>query len=133
MAYNEAKGIRRGKYTMTVEDITAIFEPVVQDIIGLVLGQIRALKGSASKMLMVGGLGQSSYLRERIREAVPDVEVLQPGNGWSAVARGALIRGIELLMSGSASVSVGGRMARKHYGRRIWAKFDPALHEKHRK
>lgn len=81
MAYNEAKGIRRGKYTMTVEDITAIFEPVVQDIIGLVLGQIRALKGSASKMLMVGGLGQSSYLRERIREAVPDVEVLQPGNG----------------------------------------------------
>lgn len=54
-------------------------------------------------------------------------------DSWSAVARGALIRGIELLMSGSASVSVGGRMARKHYGRRIWAKFDPALHEKHRK
>ena len=75
------KGITRGKYFMSHTDVAAVFDPVVQDVITLVLGQINAVKAPVSKILLVGGFGQSAYLRERIREAAGEVEVLQPGNG----------------------------------------------------
>ena len=76
-----SRGIWRGKYTMLTDDVAAAFEPVVNDVIGLVLAQIREVKGTVRRVLLVGGLGQSSYLRERIREVFPATEVLQPGNG----------------------------------------------------
>ena len=78
---NATKGIRRAKYTMSANDVAAIFEPMVHEVIDLILDQIRMLKGNVSRILLVGGFGQSSYLREQIRESIDDIEILQPGNG----------------------------------------------------
>ena len=75
------KGILRGKWAMPAADVEALFERVVSDIISLVLGQINSMKAPATRVLLVGGLGQSSYLRERIRAEVGTTEVLQPQNG----------------------------------------------------
>lgn len=50
------------------------------------LNQISATKNPVKAVLLVGGFGQSAYLRERIRSAVGGIEVMQSPNG-SAHAR----------------------------------------------
>lgn len=82
---------------------------------------------------MVGGFSQSEYLRERVLRAVADrnIEVWKPPYGyvcwngilrhdlnwhrWSAVARGALMKGLAEVNPKFADVSVTGRVARYHY------------------
>lgn len=38
-------------------------------------------------ILLVGGFGSSQYLRQRVEEHFPDVQVLQPRDAWSAIVR----------------------------------------------
>lgn len=54
---------------------------MLQEVVSLVLDQIKATKTSVKAVLMVGGFGQSTYLRDCIREAVGDVEFMQSPNG----------------------------------------------------
>ena len=150
LADNPSKAVNRGKYLLSAHTVTMIFERVVKDIIALVLQQIDSVKGSVSKILLVGGLGQNTYLRERIRQSVGNIEVLQPGNGYedtthprqeqwlilssnAAVARGALMRGIETIVINSGSVKVTGRVARKNYGITVNVPFKASSHDADRK
>ena len=93
-------------------------------------GQIAATKTkslSVKAVLLVGGFGQSSYLRETIRAAIAsNIEVMQPPNGWTAVVRGALMRGLSTLEPETERVKVAARVARKHYGTEIMSKYDAA-------
>lgn len=78
--------------------------------------------------MLVGGFGQSNYLYNRLKRhfgkstlpqpyqvprsgviTFPSIEVMQPLYAWTAVVRGAVIRGLE----GSMVVN---RKARCHYG-----------------
>ena len=78
---------------------------------------------------MVGGFGQNAYLRESIRAAIdPGIEVMQPPNGWTAVVRGALMKGLSQMEPTTARVKVASRTARKHYGTEIMSRFDPIKH-----
>ena len=80
---------------------------------------------------MVGGFGQSAYLRETVRAAIdPNVEVMQPPNGWTAVVRGALMKGLSQLEPETERVKVAARTARKHYGTEIMSKYDSSKHAK---
>jgi len=45
------------------------------------MGQINATKSPVKAVLLVGGFGQSGYLRDCIRAAVGNVEVMQSPNG----------------------------------------------------
>jgi len=54
----------------------------MQEVVNLVLGQIKATKTAVRAVLLVGGFGQSAYLRDCIRAAVGDVEVMQSPNGY---------------------------------------------------
>ena len=74
-------GVRRGRLTVSGAEVQSIFEPVVQEVISLVLGQINATKSPVRAVLMVGGFGQSAYLRDRIRTAIGKIEVMQSPNG----------------------------------------------------
>jgi molecular chaperone DnaK (HSP70) len=77
------QGVRRGKFTIQGSDIVNIFAPVLREIIALVKGQIKATKRKVRAVLLVGGFGQSVYLRDQIRAAVgSSVEVLAPPNGY---------------------------------------------------
>ncbi|KAL9604643.1 MAG: hypothetical protein Q9219_000363 [cf. Caloplaca sp. 3 TL-2023] len=71
------------RFEVTGSDINDIFEPVVKEVIALVNGQIVATKAPVKAVLLVGGFGQSTYLRDRIRQAVASrgIEVMQSPNG----------------------------------------------------
>ncbi|KAL8673655.1 MAG: hypothetical protein Q9168_001910 [Polycauliona sp. 1 TL-2023] len=71
------------EYQIPGSDVKAIFEPVIQEILDLVNGQINVTKAQVKAVLLVGGFGQSVYLRDSIRQAVTGqgIEVMQSPNG----------------------------------------------------
>lgn len=75
-------GIRKNKMTIPGSDVRDIFEPVVKEVLNLVTGQIKSAKRHIKAVILVGGFGQSAYLRDAIREEVKssNVEVLQSPN-----------------------------------------------------
>ena len=46
------------------------------------LGQIKATGKAVTAILLVGGFGQNAYLRDQIRKAVGDIQVMQSPNGY---------------------------------------------------
>ncbi|MCJ1388771.1 hypothetical protein MMC18_001621 [Xylographa bjoerkii] len=123
--------VKRGLLKLSGSDLLSIFDPVITEIIALVQGQIRATKATVKAVLVVGGFGQSSYLRDRIRDAVEgsDIEVIKCPNGWTAIVRGALMKGL-IEKSSISSVRVGARAARKHYGTEIFVRYSSLKHDK---
>lgn len=102
-----------------------------------------------SAVLLVGGFGESRYLQKRLEEAIAPIELLCPPNGyvqvllfitsaenssmimtlhgyvsWSAIARGAVIKGIAARSTDPTWV-VASRKAKEHYGIKMRAKFKP--------
>lgn len=131
---------------MTAEQIKNIFEPVVQEVCDLVEGQVDTLRGKGgvvSGIVLVGGFGQSNYLYRRLKShfatAVPpppyserpthasggagaaSIEVMQPVYAWTAVVRGAVLRGLE----GNMVIS---RKSRMHYGTSYATVYDEERH-----
>ena len=54
-------------------------------------------------------------------------------NSWTAVVRGALMKGLASASPASAKVKIGARSARKHYGFEIEEKFIDSKHNDARK
>jgi hypothetical protein len=117
---------------MKPSDLKGIFEPIVEQVIELVKGQVEATHVQVKAVLLVGGFGQSNYLKERLRSSLntetDKIEVLQPPHAWSAVVRGAVMKGLSNYDNKLAMVRIGRRMARKHYGVMLASLFDPAIH-----
>ena len=67
---DEGQGIRRGKLKLSGTQLSTIFRPVFDEIIALVMGQISATAKPVKAVLLVGGFGQSSYLRQTIKDAL---------------------------------------------------------------
>ncbi|MCJ1427056.1 hypothetical protein MMC29_004959, partial [Sticta canariensis] len=130
---NPGMGVRRGRLRMTGAEVQAIFKPVIEEVIRLVLGQIKATGKAVTAILLVGGFGQNAYLRDQIRNAVGDIQVMQSPNGWIAVVRGALMKGLASTSLKFATVRVSGRSARKHYGVKISELFNVTAHEESRR
>ncbi|KAI1430656.1 actin-like ATPase domain-containing protein [Xylaria sp. CBS 124048] len=144
---DEEARLDSGFLILTAAEIKDIFEPVVKEVCDLVQGQVDALRGKGgivSGIVLVGGFGQSEYLYKRLRAhftsgAPPpyserptramaraigengSIEVMQPVYAWTAVVRGAVLRGLE----GSMVVS---RRARMHYGTSYATVYDEERH-----
>jgi molecular chaperone DnaK (HSP70) len=145
---DEEAGLDCGFLVMTAPQIKEIFEPVVREVCELVQGQVDGIRqkgGIVSGIVLVGGFGQSNYLYTRLKShfntAAPppyserpthaqataiiengSVEVMQPVNAWTAVVRGAVLRGLE----GSMVIS---RKARMHYGTSYATVYDEDKHQ----
>ncbi|RQM05310.1 hypothetical protein DH86_00001849 [Scytalidium sp. 3C] len=145
---DEEAGIDCGFLIMTAAQIKDIFEPVVKEVCDLVQGQVDGIRnkgGIVSGIVLVGGFGQSNYLYTRLKAhfntAAPppyserpthaqanslagngSIEVMQPVNAWTAVVRGAVLRGLE----GSMVIS---RKARMHYGTSYATVYDEDKHQ----
>ena len=80
---NPETGVRRGKIVLGAAELRGVFRPVIDEVITLVKGQVRATKKIVKAVLLVGGFGQSAYLRDSIRGAVEGsgIEVMQSPNG----------------------------------------------------
>lgn len=124
-------GVKRGRYTMSQEDMkTKIFDVIMKDIIGLVKEQITMAGDEVTAVVLVGGFGQSRYLKSRIKDAISSgTQVLQPENGWAAVVKGAVIHGLSQHVSSPATVGVASRVARRSYGTCLLAKYDAMKHD----
>ena len=130
LANNDRLGIRRNRFTIKPEEMRGIFEPIVEKVIELVKGQIRATNEKIRAILLVGGFGQNNYLKERLRSSFdPSINILQPPNAWTAVVRGAVMMGLAHANPKLASVGLVSRAARKHYGIELSVEFDPEEHE----
>jgi len=144
---DEEAGLESGFLIMSAAQVKSIFEPIVSQVIELVEGQVQAIRekdGVVRGVILVGGFGQSNYLYMRLKQhfnATPPppytetptheatqqaaaqqaVEILQPMHAWTAVVRGAVLRGVE----GSL---VEKRRSRWHYGTSYATVFDEAKH-----
>ncbi|PSR90495.1 hypothetical protein BD289DRAFT_365914 [Coniella lustricola] len=151
LADDEEAGIDCGFMIMTAAQVKDIFDPVVKEVCDLVQGQVDGLRvkgGTVSGIILVGGFGQSDYLYRRLKSrfssAAPppyserpthalsgagaggpgesgSIEVMQPVYAWTAVVRGAVLRGLE----GNMVIS---RKARMHYGTSYATVFDEEKH-----
>ncbi|KAI5812785.1 hypothetical protein BZA77DRAFT_323306 [Pyronema omphalodes] len=113
---NAAKNVEDGFHTILATDVQKIFDPVIDCIVALVKQQVSEVKKNNDKVaaiLLVGGFGSSEYLLKRLQKTdygtLSPIQILQPTNARTAIARGALLRGLD----GSI---VKERRARKSYG-----------------
>ena len=137
MPRNRELGVRtRGHFTLKGTDLHMIFEPVVLQVIRLVQEQIIASNVPIRTIMLVGGFGQSTYLKERIQSAVKDqtqdrvkVKVMRPDNAWLAVVLGAVRKGLSLYAPEEAPrIRIRARRARKHYGYQMCIEYNEAQH-----
>ncbi|KAF8247380.1 actin-like ATPase domain-containing protein [Wilcoxina mikolae CBS 423.85] len=114
---NDETNVEDGFHSMQNDAVQKIFNPIVNRIIDLVKQQVLAVERKGDRVaaiLLVGGFGSSEYLLKRLKETrygrtSVELQVLQPMNARSAIARGALLRGLD----GSI---VKKRRARRFYG-----------------
>ncbi|KAF4947607.1 hypothetical protein FGADI_10288 [Fusarium gaditjirri] len=84
--------------TSESEEMTGFFNRSLTGIRTLVGNQCREVQEETGKppkkILLVGGLGSSEYVYDKLTEIFSN-KVLRPSDGWSAVARGAVLRLLE--------------------------------------
>ncbi|CZR41752.1 uncharacterized protein FPRO_11342 [Fusarium proliferatum ET1] len=87
----------RHKDTLIIsnEEMTGFFNRSLTGIRTLVGSQCKEVQEETGKppkkILLVGGLGSSEYVYDKLTEIFSN-KVLRPSDGWSAVARGAVLR-----------------------------------------
>ncbi|CAG8890324.1 unnamed protein product [Penicillium egyptiacum] len=116
--------LSEGHLYLDRDQVKGIFDPIIRQIEKLVAKQRTSIMEagfSAKAIILVGGLGASGYLFKRLQAASDGIQIMQPPNAWSAVARGAVIRGQE-------GNQVESRIARCSYGIMIRVTFDPKKH-----
>lgn len=145
---DEEAGIDSGFMVMSSQQVKAIFDPVIDEVLKLLDGQVDAIRSkgdTVSGIILVGGFGQSNHLYNRLKvhfntaappayaekdeqqvqaqqHEYPPVEVIQPLYAWTAVVRGAVIRGLDDSM-------VSSRRSRLHYGTSYATVFDETKHD----
>ncbi|ORY17909.1 hsp70-like protein [Clohesyomyces aquaticus] len=111
--------------TLTHQDMKDLFDPVVEKILELVSNQVAAVSRRGNPrvdtLILVGGLGGSPYVREAVSDWCREHSIRPTtpmGGGWSAIVRGATLRGLE-----GSIVDV--KISRRHYGHTLGRKYDP--------
>ncbi|KAK3332846.1 hypothetical protein B0T19DRAFT_448679 [Cercophora scortea] len=127
---DESLNIDDRTLTFTKDQMRSVFDPCVNRTLELVDGQVAAVMkaglGKPKMVFVVGGFGRNRYLYRRIQEYCKErgIETRQPAWPWSAVARGAVCRGLEGAGAGLIAV----RLARKFYGTAASEPFRPGFH-----
>lgn len=127
------KGVTDGFMRVTRAEVHDIFEPIVTQVIDLISSQVisvlKSSHGPISAILLVGGFGSSEYLYRRILAwSSSKIPIIQPRNAWTAVVRGAIIRGLQ-----GDVAAVQSRLSRRYYGVVHDSAFDPTKHREDEK
>ncbi|KAG6005421.1 hypothetical protein E4U21_000201 [Claviceps maximensis] len=127
---NASLGLNRNRFTISLADMkTRIFGPITKDIICLVQEQIAMVGDNVAAVVLVGGFGQSAFLKSEIQAALPrGIPVLQPKNGWIAVVKGAAIHGLGYYYPSLTTIRVTERIARRSYGACLATPYDMMRH-----
>jgi len=89
-----------GEITITNEIMKSFFDPCVDRIFELILGQTAQadrLRTRVKNIFLVGGFAESEYLQQEIKYSLGlrQIQLRRPDTSWTAVVRGAAIFGIE--------------------------------------
>ncbi|PNP76464.1 hypothetical protein FNYG_10202 [Fusarium nygamai] len=122
---NVEEGLERDSWFMSGETVHDIFEPLISDILRLVNDQVEAAteeKGDnrINCIFLVGGFGSSQYLKSRIEDENPDIQVIQPEDAWAAIVKGAAL-------SRLSYANVVSTKATRHYGVSAYSRYEPAI------
>ncbi|CAH0022627.1 unnamed protein product, partial [Clonostachys rhizophaga] len=119
---------RSSSVLLRPEDFKILFDPVIDKIEKLVQDQVSEVErregSSISTIILVGGFGSSPYLNERLESWCKQRRIrlkLPWTDGWSAIVRGSVLRGLE----GSI---VKEKKCRRHYGYTLSHRYNPSLH-----
>ncbi|RDA89231.1 hypothetical protein CP532_0588 [Ophiocordyceps camponoti-leonardi (nom. inval.)] len=114
------------KVKISKEEISNIYKPIVAETVDLVFKQISETKRKFKKhpiyIVLVGGFGKSRFLYKALADAVYEagfrIEILQSQGDkpWTAVCRGALLRGLSSTRTNNPWATVDARVARASYG-----------------
>lgn len=126
---NDIARIEDGEFELKDEEIKETFRPIVEEIVALVSSQINKVHeqgGKVKHILLVGGFGESDHLYKTLSTYAwgpyGQIDVIRPASAWSAVARGAVLWGLQ------GDLVVDKRRCRRHYGTELLKHFDPVIH-----
>lgn len=129
LADNKSLNVRRSRWRLSGAEVFRIFDGVILQILKLVTDQRAASQVEIKAIVLVGGLGQSLYVRERLQAHMGEsIAVLQPGNAWTAVVQGAVMKGLAEVIPEHGTITILNRKARKHLGFELSIPFSPTLH-----
>ncbi|RVD85378.1 uncharacterized protein DFL_003702 [Arthrobotrys flagrans] len=128
VADDEENGIVDNELEFTAEELKALFDPVVDNVVRLVRDQVDCIHNAmkdVSAIFLVGGFGESQYLYQRLvkfaNDYNPPLTVINPKESWSAIMRGAIVRALHPV--------VRSRRLRHHYGFACSFEYDPDKHD----
>ncbi|XPS69306.1 hypothetical protein M3J09_001584 [Ascochyta lentis] len=127
---DELRGIRDGEIMITPEDMISMFDFPLRrtyELLGDQLQKAKRVKKVTMKyVFMVGGFSESPYMSRKITEFVEnnDLQAIRPAYPWSAVARGAVCKGLK-----GNTDAVTNRKCRRHYGTDCSIAFDKTMHK----
>ncbi|KAF3034581.1 hypothetical protein E8E12_002063 [Didymella heteroderae] len=120
------RGIEDGEIKITSEDLESMFDMPVRKTYELLSKQLKEARKSKKWVFLVGGFSESSYMYRKIKEWANDndLQAFRPTYAWSAVARGAVVKGLE----GETRI-VAKRKNRRHYGTSVSRLFVRGVHQ----
>lgn len=123
------------RFEVPRKDMIDIFKPAIDGILDLIRKQIKEAGNGVKAVLMVGGFGESSYLRRRVQDHVrhQDIAVLQPESPWTAVMRGAAMKSLNRVAPHLSQLRLTSRVAKKSYGVELRVPFRDKVHDKSKK
>ncbi|KFY82655.1 hypothetical protein V498_08516 [Pseudogymnoascus sp. VKM F-4517 (FW-2822)] len=121
-------GLDSNCWRLTGSDVKMMFAPLITDILRLINEQVNEVKLKQPKngitgIFLVGGFGGSQYLKSCVEKAQPGIQVLQPSDAWSAIAKGAALSKLP------KTALVESTKATQHYGVEAWSVYDEELDE----
>ncbi|KAI4698491.1 hypothetical protein J4E81_005714 [Alternaria sp. BMP 2799] len=127
---DESRGIIDGELTVTADDTKKMFEPSLRQTYELIHEQIRRARTNKLKIkyiFLVGGFSENPYMYGEIKSFVAKcgIQAIRPSYAWSAVVRGAAVKGLE---DGSNN-AVLKRKSRRYYGTPYSIPFNRRVHD----
>ncbi|KAK3378944.1 hypothetical protein B0T24DRAFT_663235 [Lasiosphaeria ovina] len=126
--------IKQHVLTLKKEQMELVFDPCVNRTLELIDGQVDSVMKTSSRkpkmVFVVGGFGSNPYLYSKIEEYCSQRSIAArfPPHPWSAAARAAVCRGLEIGTDDLHHVIVV-RLARQHYGTPVANIFQPGVHD----
>lgn len=132
---NRNIGIRNERMEVSAGDIITFFQPSIERIKLLVAQQIAASNVPVATIMLVGGYGQSTYLREELEadELIRERRILvhQSPEAWTAVVEGAVMKGLAAVAprdTNTTKFRLVKRRARKHFGTQLAVSYNDRVH-----
>ncbi|KAK4178783.1 putative heat shock protein family 70 protein [Triangularia setosa] len=126
----EMKGVSNGALSITPADLKKMFDRSVNKTVYLIQQAVTQIKLGeelpVKTIFLSGGFAQNKYLIQRVKEFCTKQKIaLEQGDGWAAVARGAIIKSLGIYTEKPKYVLSSPR----HYGIKVRRPF--ASYENH--